>query len=120
LELSIVAKPENEFGQVVFGVVARLDLDPAGEPALLVHSDLFQAFQQHALAYAAQTGETDVGGKLRSPAERRSEAAYLVITAGEEQRGDSGTRSIWIARSRTLRHNRNYFRIADPKNQAVI
>ena len=45
----------------------------------------------HALAHAAQPGETDVGGQLGSPAERRPEAAHLLFTAGEEQRGDRST-----------------------------
>ena len=60
-----MAEAQNELGQVVSGVVARLGLYPAGEPALLVHGDLFEALQQHALAHAAQTSESDVGGQLR-------------------------------------------------------
>ena len=115
-----MAKAQDEFGQVRFGVVAGLGLDPAGEPSLLVYCDLLQAFQQHALAHAAQTGEADIGGQLGSPTKRRSETAHLLLTAGEEQRAHSGARSIGVASPRIVRHNSKYVRTGDTKSKAVI
>jgi hypothetical protein len=117
LELGVVAKAQDELGQVNFGAVAWLDLDPAGESALIIGGDLFQAFQEHALAYAAESGQSDVVGQLRRPAKRRSEAAHLLVAAGEEQRADSGAWPVWIARPRMLRHYRT---LGSPSNRSKL
>ncbi len=55
LKLRVVAKGQDEFGQVNFGVVAWPDMDPAGGPALIIAGDLFQAFQRYTLLPTARS-----------------------------------------------------------------